>query len=189
MPMTGPPLLSSFPLGQILKRGVKAKPHDLALVSAQARWTWHELDQASDRLAGNFLGLGLRAGDRVASLMPNRAVLVVHYLACLKAGLIATPLNYRYTPPEIDHALEVSQASILFVHAERAQDIAASQHASELPLGYISYGGVVGRGAPNLTISFVRNKRVRHFTPPGSPSSGFYFFYFRKHRQTEGCDP
>ena len=29
--------------------------------------------------------------------MPNRVDLVVHYLACFKAGLIATPLNYRYT--------------------------------------------------------------------------------------------
>ena len=31
--------------------------------------------------------------------MPNRIDLVVHYLACFKAGLIATPLNYRYTAP------------------------------------------------------------------------------------------
>jgi acyl-CoA synthetase (AMP-forming)/AMP-acid ligase II len=34
--------------------------------------------------------------------MPNRIDLVVHYLACFKAGLVATPLNYRYTYREID---------------------------------------------------------------------------------------
>ena len=37
--------------------------------------------------------------------MPNRILLVVHYLACFKAGFVTTPLNYRYAPPEIDHAL------------------------------------------------------------------------------------
>ena len=79
------------------------------------------------RLAAHYLALGLQPGDRVASLMPNRTELVVHYLACFKAGLVATPLNYRYTPPEIDHALEVSGARILLAHAERAEDIAASK--------------------------------------------------------------
>jgi acyl-CoA synthetase (AMP-forming)/AMP-acid ligase II len=34
-------------------------------------------------------------GRRLASLMPNRVDLVMHYLACFKAGLTATPLNYR----------------------------------------------------------------------------------------------
>jgi AMP-binding enzyme len=51
----------------------------------------------SAALAGGYRGLGLEPGDRVASLVPNRVDLVVHYLACFRAGLIATPLNYRYT--------------------------------------------------------------------------------------------
>ena len=71
--------------------------------------------------------------------MPNRTALIAHYLACFKAGLVMTPLNYRYTPPEIDHALDVSGARIILAHAERAADIAASKAAS-LPLGVISYG-------------------------------------------------
>jgi long-chain acyl-CoA synthetase len=41
--------------------------------------------------------MGLEPGDRLASLMANRIDLVIHYLACFRAGLVATPLNYRYT--------------------------------------------------------------------------------------------
>ena len=37
--------------------------------------------------------------------MPNRTALLIHYLACFRAGLVAVPLNYRYTHREIDHAL------------------------------------------------------------------------------------
>ena len=78
--------------------------------------------------------------------MPNRPALVVHYLACFKAGLVATPLNYRYMAPEIDHALAVSEARALLAHVEREEDLAASQLARQLPLGTISYGGKPGAG-------------------------------------------
>jgi long-chain acyl-CoA synthetase len=54
-----------------------------------------------------------------------------------------TPLNYRYTPPEIDHALEVSGARVILAHVERAGDIAASK-AAALPLGVVSYGAEGG---------------------------------------------
>jgi long-chain acyl-CoA synthetase len=81
----------------------------------------------------------LREGDRIASLMPNRIDLVVHYLACFKVGLVATPLNYRYTHREIDHALEVSGADVLLAHVERRDDVAASRLTSDLRCGVIAY--------------------------------------------------
>ena len=129
MPLSGAPLHEPILLPDLLRRGVESKPREAALVSAEHRWTWRELDQTTDRLAANLLGLGLRPGDRVASLMPNRIVLLAHYLACMKAGLVATPLNYRYMAPEIDHALEVSQASALLAHAERDNGTAAWNHS------------------------------------------------------------
>ena len=144
MPLTGPPLDRPVDIPKLLRVGLETKPDDLALVSAETRWSWRELEETSDRLARHLLGLGLSPGDRVASLMPNRAALAIHYLACIKAGLVATPLNYRYMPPEIDHALALSGASVLFAHAERAEDIAASNQAGKLPLGLISYGGSLG---------------------------------------------
>ncbi len=71
--------------------------------------------------------------------MPNRYELVVHYLACFRAGLVATPLNYRYTAPEIDHALGISDARVLLAHVERDEDLAASERVARLPLGRIGY--------------------------------------------------
>ncbi|MDJ0512000.1 MAG: class I adenylate-forming enzyme family protein [Methyloceanibacter sp.] len=107
------------------------------MVSKTHTQTWRELDLGSDRLASNLLALGLTPGDRVASLMPNRVILIVHYLACLKAGLVMTPLNYRYTPSEIDRALTLSGASALLVHAEREDDLSASKAVERLPRGRI----------------------------------------------------
>ncbi len=130
----------SGPLNDLLRAGLEAAPDDPALVSATRSLTWRELEAESDRLAGGYRGLGLEQGDRLASLMPNRIDLVVHYLACFKAGLIATPLNYRYTHREIDHALGVSGARALLVHVERAEDVAASRLAGGLERGTVAYG-------------------------------------------------
>jgi acyl-CoA synthetase (AMP-forming)/AMP-acid ligase II len=127
------------PPGDLLRLGLEAKPEEVALLSNRRSLTWRELEDASSRLAAGYLGLGLEPGDRLASLMPNRLDLVVHYLACFKAGLIATPLNYRYTATEIDHALRVGGARAILAHVERAEDIEASELAGGLELGSIAY--------------------------------------------------
>jgi acyl-CoA synthetase (AMP-forming)/AMP-acid ligase II len=119
MMLAGPSLARPVLIPELLRRGVEAKPDEAALVSVTTSRSWRQLDDVSQRLASSYLDLGLRPGDRVASLMPNRASLLIHFIACLKAGLVATPLNYRYMAPEIDHALEVSEASILLAHRAR----------------------------------------------------------------------
>jgi long-chain acyl-CoA synthetase len=127
------------PLADLLRPGLETKPEDVAILSNHRGLTWRELEDGSSRLATGYLALGLEPGDRVASLMPNRVDLIVHYLACFKAGLIATPLNYRYTAKEIDHALGVSGARVLLAHVERAHDVAESSSAGGLDLGTIAY--------------------------------------------------
>ncbi|MBK5231632.1 MAG: acyl--CoA ligase [Thermoleophilia bacterium] len=145
MPTIGTPLdQSAPPLPDLLSIGLASAPDDLAIVSAERQMSWRELDEESAALAAGYLKLGLEPGDRVASLMPNRIGLLVQYLACFKAGLVVTPLNYRYTFHEIDHALEVSGASVLLAHAERDEDLASSRLVPELTHGTIIYGGETG---------------------------------------------
>ena len=127
------------PLHDLLRVGLESRPDETAMVSAEQKVSWRELEECGVRLAHAYLGLGLEPGDRVASLMPNRISLVVHYLACFRAGLVLTPLNYRYTHREIDHALEVSGARTLLAHGERGEDLAASELVGRLSLGTISY--------------------------------------------------
>src|SRR6201989_304960 len=132
------------PLSDLLRFGLETESEGVALLSAVRSLTWSELEEASSRVAAGYLGLGLAPGDRFASLMPNRIDLVVHYLACARAGLVMTPLNYRYTATEIDHALEVSGARALLAHVERAEDVAASELAAGLELGALAYPDQIG---------------------------------------------
>ena len=175
MPIVGPKLERSIRLSGVLETGLRTKPHEPALVSLERQWSWHELDRASAQLATRYLDLGLAPGDRVASLLPNRGVLFVHYLACFKVGLVATPLNYRYQAPEIDHALEVSGASLLVAHAERDDDLAKSELARRLPLGRISYGAEAGP-QPRLEEMLTSDAPETDLPPPHPAAPAFIFF-------------
>lgn len=178
MPLAGPPLTQPNPIDRLLARGLETKPDEVALFSLRTALTWRELDEQSTHLAREYLALGLQSGDRIASLMPNRPALVVHYLACLKAGLVATPLNYRYMPPEIDHALEVSGASILLHHAERDVDVAASRIASRLPRGAIRYRAAEAPNDQRLRFEALMD-RPRSATPLPTPDlDAPTFIYF-----------
>jgi long-chain acyl-CoA synthetase len=173
--LSGPRLERPIELARLLNLGLKTKPNETALVSLERTWSWCELDQASTRLAGQYFALGLVPGDRVASLMPNRGAILVHYLACFKAGLTATPLNYRYQAPEIDHALEVSGASVLVAHAEREDVLAASRRVAELPLGRITYGAKNGRCRQLEELMTIENTTT-NLPQPGPETPAFIFF-------------
>jgi long-chain acyl-CoA synthetase len=175
MPISGPPLDEPIRVQEILKTGVESSPDAEALVSRRKRWTWRKLDDASSRLAAGYLDLGLRPGDRIASLMPNRTELLVHYLACMKCGLVAMPLNYRYMAPEIDHALRVGGPNILLAHDERRDDLAASRLASKLPLGRVSYDDNGSADSPSLA-SLVEGSTPREISPPKPEDPAILFF-------------
>jgi long-chain acyl-CoA synthetase len=175
MTLAGPPLTRTNPIGDLLGHGLKTKPDDLALGSAGTGMSWRQLAEMSSRLAAHYLALGVTPGDRVASLMPNRPALMIHYLACLKAGLVATPLNYRYMPPEIDHALEVSGASLLLHHAERDADVATSRFGNRLPQGVIRYEAKDGRG-PHYEELITRPPTDVRFPMPGPDAPAFIYF-------------
>lgn len=137
-------------------------PDEWAVASPEGRLTWAELDAAADRWAGALSALGLRTGDRVASLMPNRLELVVHYLACIRGGFVSVPLNYRYVAPQIEHALEASGASLLLAHIERFEELRSSALIDTPPLGTVLYGDDIPADLP----SFMATMNADHPAPP-----------------------
>jgi len=175
MPISGPPLDARADLPGLLRVGLAADPDGIALVSLERRVTWRQLEAASLRYAGRLLDLGLRPGDRVASLMPNRTALIVHYLACMKAALVATPLNYRYRPPEIDHALAVSGASAILAHAERSADLAESKEIARLRIPPITYDGDAG-GSSTYEGLMAGDPTPRELPTPDPDVPAFIFF-------------
>ena len=174
MPVSGGALDAPADLAHLVDRAPVDSPDGIAVRSIDGTTTWAELDAASARLAGNYLALGLEPGDRVASLMPNREALLVHYLACFRAGLVTTPLNYRYAAPEIDHALDVSGASLLVAHAERVDDLAQCALVPALRLGVVF---VEGEPDPRSFETLLVNDAGPVELTPGAPDAPAAIFF------------
>ena len=94
-------------LGDFFDAMVARQPEHEALVSAhqQVRYTYRELQSASNQLASALLGLGLAPGDRVGIWSHNNAQWLLMQLATAKVGLILVNINPAYRVAELDYAL------------------------------------------------------------------------------------
>ncbi len=81
-------------VGEVFRGRVRATP-DAPIVDCGEGWTtFAELDERSDRLAAGLAGIGVRAGDRIALIVPNRREMIELLLATAKLGAVQVPLNY-----------------------------------------------------------------------------------------------
>ncbi|MEJ8835123.1 class I adenylate-forming enzyme family protein [Ramlibacter sp. AN1133] len=88
-------------------------PQALALVDGERRWSWQALRDASTRLALGLRGLGVKTGDRVVLLAPNRAEFVVATHAVLRLGAVLVPVSMREAGPGIAFILNQCRASVV----------------------------------------------------------------------------
>lgn len=81
-----------------------------ALIDGARRWTYAELDAASDNLALNLLDLGLQPQDRVVPTLPNVAEFVILYFALQKIGAIPIAALVTHRFAEINQFTRLAQA-------------------------------------------------------------------------------
>ena len=77
--------------------------------------TYAELDRLSRRLGGWLQGRGLKAGARVALMLPNILQYPVAMAAVLRAGFVVVNVNPLYTARELEHQLKDSGAEAIVI--------------------------------------------------------------------------
>jgi fatty-acyl-CoA synthase len=87
--------------------------------------TWRAFDEAVDGLAARLRGHGVRRGDRVGCLMPNRTDYLVAFWATLRLGALFCPYNVRLTAAELAMVIEDSEPTVVltdhgFAHLHEA---------------------------------------------------------------------
>lgn len=75
-----------------------------------------EVDELADRFA-RFLQheLGMKAGDRLAIMLPNVFQFPIAFLAAQRLGVICVPTNPLYTPREMRHQFSDSGSEVLLI--------------------------------------------------------------------------
>jgi len=102
-------------LGDVVRRQARHRGQKLAYVIGEHRITYAALNARVNRLANALRGLGVRHGDRVATLAPNRVEYPAVYFALAKLGAVHVPINFRYQAGEVRYALEQSESSVVLV--------------------------------------------------------------------------
>lgn len=133
MPTTRP---TSLTFGALLREIATVHPGRDAVVFADRRVSYSELDGQVDAHAKGLMALGLKHGDRLALLMGNRLDWVVVALAAARIGVITTAISTFSTPRELAWTLDHSEAGVLVtVDRSRSQDFigALDGMRSDLP--------------------------------------------------------
>ncbi len=115
-----------------------------ALIADAGTISFGELYERSQRVAAALHDAGLRRGDGVALVLPNRPEFFEITWGCQLSGLYYTAVNTHFTPDEVAYVIGDSEAKAVFVDGEMAE-IAA--HVSDVNTA-VDVHISVGRGLP-----------------------------------------
>ena len=184
-PLPTPP---AYPSGVPREVEIPAEPLGAGLVSATARFpdrvavdflgrptTYRQLASAVARAAQVLVDLGVRAGDRVALVLPNCTAHIVAFHAALRIGAVVVEHNPTYTVDALRHQLADCGASVALVWTKGVpavlaaggpalRTVVAVDLAADLP--------VSARLALRLPVRAARDKRdaMSGVVPRGVPS-------------------
>jgi long-chain acyl-CoA synthetase len=113
----------------LLKRTVQTRSNDTATVFGDRRKTWAQIYDRITRLAGGLRARGLSTGERIALIVNNSDRYLEISLATAWAGGVVTPLNGRWSVPELADAIDDSTPLLLLVDDA---NLAAGQELVEI---------------------------------------------------------
>jgi len=80
-----------------------------------AKYTFWDIQREANRLSNALAGLGVKRGDRVALILPQRPEMAIAYMAIFQMGAIALPLSHLFGPDALEYRMAFAGASVVFV--------------------------------------------------------------------------
>ena len=131
-------------------RWAKQTPNAVAIrehISGQSlakskTYTYLQLQQAANFLSVKLADQGVKRGDRVAIVLPQRFETAVAYMAVLQMGAIAVPLSMLFGPDALEYRINDSDAIVAIV--DEVSEPALRQIQSSCPklVSIMSIAGV-----------------------------------------------
>lgn len=89
-----------------------------AVVDGERRFTYREFFERCDRWSSALQKLGVKAGDRVATIAPNTHAHLEAFYAIPQIGAVIVPINFRLTAADFAYILKHSGAKVVCVHSD-----------------------------------------------------------------------
>ncbi len=103
-----------------IKRWAAAFPDKEALIDVKTRLTWSQYKTMVDRLALNFLELGIKRDDLVVTQVPNCVEAIITEFALARIGACVVPLAMQWREHELNYVLGQTESPAVVVAKEYA---------------------------------------------------------------------
>ena len=118
-------------IGSLFSRHAKYRPNHPAVVFEDQRLTHLDFNKSINRLANTLLGLGIRKGDKIATILPNCLEQLEVYWATAKVGAVVVPSSTLLLEKAMQTLLQDSDSVLLITNASFVDKI--NRIKSELP--------------------------------------------------------
>ena len=108
--------------------------------------TYAELQRDANRLSNALRKLGVKCGDRVAIVMPQRVETAVAHFALYQLGAIGMPLSMLFGPDALEYRLNDSASRVAIVDETGIANLRAARPACPALMTVLAVGGAQGQG-------------------------------------------
>ena len=102
----------------LFRRQAKETPDNIAVVYKDKRYSYKEVDELSDRIAGCIASKGLRLEDVVSVLIPRCEWMAIASLGVMKAGCAYQPLDPTYPKERLNFMMKDANTRLLIADEE-----------------------------------------------------------------------
>ncbi|APX96410.1 class I adenylate-forming enzyme family protein [Natronorubrum daqingense] len=145
-------------IAKLLDRAVAEQPEQIAIEHAGETVTYREFSRLVETYTRGLRGLGIEPDDRLCLYMPNGIAFSAVVWACVRGGIVASPLNPAYRRREIEYQVDHADAKAVVVAGEasehvvdalgglEAEIVSTSADADHTSLPSVAEGGDDGNG-------------------------------------------
>ena len=102
----------------LFRKQVQQTPDNLAVVYHDHQYTYREVDEISERIAGYVIAQGLGSEDVVSVLIPRCEWMAIVSIGVLKAGCAYQPLDPSYPAERLNFMMKDADAKLLIADEE-----------------------------------------------------------------------
>ena len=155
----------------------RLQPHKIGARDSRRALSFAQWHERASRLANGLLALGLAKGDRVALLAYNCVEWMEMYVALARAGLVAVPINFRLTAPEVAYIASHCEARAFIAQGELRDRVDSIRAGLAIePQAYVSIdpGVTIGWQDYEALIEAAGNETPAEPVRPADPCALMY---------------